>query len=131
MAVRIAGTEVGSDGRSSLAKALSVGGILAALGASSCCVIPFALFSLGVSGAWIADITALEPYQPIFIAVALACLGGGFVLLRRKSRTACAAGSFCARPASDAIARAGLWTAAVLVVVAVAFPRLASLFLAG
>jgi mercuric ion transport protein len=131
MVVRIAGKEVRSDGRSSLAKALSVGGVLAALGASSCCVVPFGLFSLGVSGAWIADITALAPYQPIFLAVALACLGGGFVLLRQRSRAACAEGSFCARPASDVIARAGLWTAAVLVVMAVAFPRLASLFTAG
>lgn len=131
MVVRIASKKVRSDGRSSLAKALSVGGILAALGASSCCVIPFALFSLGVSGAWIADIAALAPYQPIFIAGAVACLGGGFVLLRQKSRAACAEAAFCARPASDAVARAGLWTAAVLVVVAVAFPRLASLFLAG
>jgi mercuric ion transport protein len=131
MVVRIAGKKVRSDGRSSLAKALSVSSILAALGASSCCVIPFALFSLGVSGAWIADITVLAPYQPIFIAVALACLGGGFGLMRQKSRTACAEGSFCARPVSDAIACAGLWTAAVLVVVAVAFPRLAALFPAG
>jgi mercuric ion transport protein len=130
MAVPIAGSEVRSGERSAL-EVLSVGGILAALGASSCCVIPFALFSLGVSGAWISDITALESYQPLFIGVALACLGGGFVLLRRRSRLACDEGSTCARPASDAVARIGLWTAAVLVVVAVAFPRLASLFLTG
>ena len=50
---------------------LSVGGILAALGAASCCVIPFALFLAGVSGAWIGNLTALEPYQPIFAAVSL------------------------------------------------------------
>jgi mercuric ion transport protein len=126
MAVRIGGSAVGSR---KLSGALSVGGILAALGASSCCVVPFALFSLGVSGAWIGDITALEPYQPVFVAVALACLGGGFVLIRRKSRAACAEGSYCARPASDRIVRIGLWMAAVLVVVAVGFPRLAPLFL--
>jgi mercuric ion transport protein len=126
MAIKTGGSAVGS---SKLSGALSVGGILAALGASSCCVVPFALFSLGVSGAWIADITALEPYQPVFVAVALACLGGGFVLIRRKSRTAYAEGSCCARPTSDRIVRIGLWTAAVLVVVAVGFPRLAPFFL--
>jgi mercuric ion transport protein len=109
--------------------ALSVGGILAALGPSSCCVVPFALFSLGVSGAWIADITAFEPYQPAFIAVALACLGGGFAFTRRKEHAPCAEGAYCARPVSDRIARVGLWTAVVLVVVAVGFPRLAPLFL--
>src|SRR5215831_4295967 len=131
MAVPIAGAEVKFGARSPLARVLSIGGILAALGASSCCVIPFALFSLGVSGAWIADITALEPYQPLFIAVALACLGGGFLHLRRRSRVACAEGSYCARSGSDRIARIGLWMAAAIVVVAVAFPRLASLFLTG
>jgi mercuric ion transport protein len=129
MAVWSGGSAVGSGDRNGVAKALSVGGVLAGLGASSCCVTPFALFSLGVSGAWIADITALEPYQPIFVAIALVCLGGGFAFIRRKSRVACAEGSYCARPASDRIVRIGLWTAAALVVVAVGFPRLAPFFL--
>ena len=30
----------------------------------SCCVVPLALFALGVSGAWIANLTQLAPYQP-------------------------------------------------------------------
>jgi mercuric ion transport protein len=110
------------------ARVLSAGGILAALGASSCCVIPFGLFSLGVSGAWIADITALEPYQPIFVVIALACLGGGFALMRRKRHIACVDGSYCARPMSDRIVRIGFYVTAALVVVAVLFPRLAPLF---
>jgi len=29
---------------------------------------------LGISGAWISDLTVLEPYRPIFIAAALAAL---------------------------------------------------------
>jgi mercuric ion transport protein len=117
-----------SGARMGVAKLLSVSGILAAIGASSCCVIPFGLFSLGVSGAWIADITALEPYQPIFVVIALACLGGGFALMRRKRQIACVDGSYCARPISDRIVRIGFYVTAVLVVVAVLFPRLAPLF---
>jgi len=120
---------VGLDARSGLARALSLGGILAALGASSCCVIPFALFSLGVSGAWIADLTALEPYQPAFLAVAFACLGGGFVLHRRKADAACGEGASCARLVSDRAARVGFWVATLLIVVAVAFPPIAAFFL--
>jgi mercuric ion transport protein len=131
MAIPTTRTEARSGGRGGLAKVLSVGGILAALGASSCCVIPFALFSLGVSGAWISAITALGPYQPLFLGVALACLSGGFVRLRWRSRLACAEGSSCARPGSDAVVQFGLWAAAVLVLVAVAFPCLASLFVAN
>jgi mercuric ion transport protein len=130
MVVRTKDQAAGSGERMGVAKALSVGSILAALGASSCCVLPFALFSLGISGAWIADITALEPYQPLFVAVALACLGGGFTLIRR-SRVACAEGSSCVRPASDRVVRIGLWTAAVLVIMAVVFPRLAPLIISS
>ena len=67
----------------------AAGGILAALGAASCCVVPFALFTLGVSGAWIGNLTALEPYQPVFAAIAVACLGYGFYLVYRRPKVAC------------------------------------------
>jgi mercuric ion transport protein len=107
----------------------SIGGILAALGAASCCVVPFALFMLGVSGAWIGNLTALEPYQPAFAAVALGFLGYGFYLVYRKPKIACAEGSYCAKPSSGRTAKIGLWTATILVVVALGFPRLAPLFL--
>ena len=102
---------------------LSLGGIAAALGAASCCVIPFALFTLGVSGAWIGNLTALEPYQPIFAAAALGFIGLGAWRLRRNAQIACADG-YCGTKRADRIARIGLWTAGVLVVVAVAFPYL-------
>jgi mercuric ion transport protein len=105
------------------ARLLSLGGIAAALGAASCCVIPFALFTLGVSGAWIGNLTALEPYQPLFAAAALGFIALGVWRLRRKAQIACADG-YCGTPRADRIARTGLWTAGVLVVVAVAFPYL-------
>jgi mercuric ion transport protein len=110
---------------------LAAGGILAALGAASCCVVPFALFTLGVSGAWIGNLTALEPYQPIFAAVAVAVIGYGFYLVYRKPKidAACAEDAYCAQPRSARVAKIGLWLAAVLVVIAVSFPRLAPLFL--
>lgn len=108
---------------------ISVGGILAALGAASCCVLPFALFTLGISGAWISNLTALEPYQPIFAAVAFGFLGYGFYLVYGKPKVACAEGSYCAKPSSSRTAKIGLWAATVLVAIALGFPKLASLFL--
>src|SRR6266436_6451384 len=107
----------------------SVGGILAALGAASCCVVPFALFTLGISGAWISNLTALEPYQPIFAAITFGFLGYGFHLVYRTPKVACADGSYCAKPSSGRTAKIGLWTATVLVIVAIGFPKLAPLFL--
>src|ERR1700751_2878560 len=76
---------------------LSIGGILAALAAASCCVVPFGLFMAGISGAWISNLTALEPYQPIFAAVTLGCLGYGFYLVPRKRKGARAAGACWAK----------------------------------
>jgi mercuric ion transport protein len=108
---------------------IAVGGILAALAASSCCVVPFVLFTLGVSGAWISNLTALEPYQPIFASITLGFLAYGFYLVYRKPKVACADGSYCAKPSSVRTAKIGLWAATVLVVIALGFPKLAPLFL--
>ena len=109
---------------------LSVGGIVAALGAATCCVVPFALFFAGISGAWIGNLTALKPYQPVFIMIALACLGYGFYLVYRRPKAAeCAEGSYCARPSSHRNAKIGLWVATVLIIIAVGFPYVARLFL--
>ena len=108
---------------------LAIGGLAAALGASSCCVVPFALFTLGVSGAWIGNLTALAPYQPAFVVAALAFMGAGFVRVRRRNREKCADGDVCARSVSDRAVKATLWTAAALVTIAIAFPYAAPLFI--
>jgi len=50
---------------------VAVGGLLGALAASSCCLLPLVLFGLGVSGAWIGNLTQLAPYQPFFIAATI------------------------------------------------------------
>jgi len=115
--------------RTGAQKLLAAGGILSALGAASCCVVPFTLFMLGVSGAWIGNLTAIEPYKPIFVSVTVGFLGYGFYLVYRKPKVACAEGSYCAKPSSGRTAKIGLWTATVLVIVAIAFPKLAPLFL--
>ena len=77
---------------------LAVGGLLGALAAASCCIMPLLLFGLGVSGAWISNLTRLAPYQPIFNTASLACLGAGAWLTYRESKRACAEGETCARP---------------------------------
>ena len=49
-------------------------GGLAAILASTCCLGPLILVALGFSGAWIGNLTALEPYRPIFIGAALVAM---------------------------------------------------------
>jgi mercuric ion transport protein len=108
---------------------ISIGGILGALGTASCCVVPFALLTLGIGGAWIGNLTALAPYRPIFAAVTLGFLARGFYLVYAKPKVACAEGSYCARPGAGRTAKIGLWAAAILVIIALGLPKLAPLFL--
>src|SRR5258708_20616021 len=60
---------------------MAAGGIVGALSASSCCILPLTLFGLGVSGAWIGNFTRLAPYQPWFIAATVAFLRYGYSLV--------------------------------------------------
>ncbi|MDP1346390.1 mercuric transporter MerT family protein, partial [Klebsiella pneumoniae] len=53
--------------------ALALGG-LAAILASTCCLGPLLLVALGFSGAWIGNLTVLEPYRPLFIGAALVAM---------------------------------------------------------
>lgn len=108
---------------------LTAGGVLGALAASSCCIAPLVLFGLGVSGAWIANLTRLAPYQPYFIAAAAACLGGGYWLFYRSRKMACAEGGVCLRPLSNRIVTSGLVVATILIVGVLAFDLVVPLVL--
>src|SRR5712691_9188889 len=108
---------------------IAAGGILGAIAASSCCILPLVLFTLGISGAWIGNLTALAPYQPIFLVMTAGFLGFGFWrVYRRPKVVACADGS-CARPVSNRIVKSALWTAPVLVLAALSFPYVAPIIL--
>ncbi len=108
---------------------MAAGGLLGALAASSCCILPLILFGLGVSGAWIGNFTQLAPYQPYFIAATIGFLGYGYWLVYRSSQVACADGEACARPLPNPLTKAGLILATILVVAALGFDFVAPLFL--
>ena len=106
----------------------AAGGVLGAVLASSCCIGPLALLSLGISGAWIGNLTALEPLKPVFAAVALLFIGLGFRQVYFRPRTVCEPGSYCARPQSALLTKVALWSATVLVVAAITIDWWAPLF---
>jgi mercuric ion transport protein len=108
---------------------MAAGGLLGALAASSCCILPLVLFGLGVSGAWIGNFTRLAPYQPWFIAATMVFLGYGYWLVYRSSKVTCADGEVCARPLPNRIVKAGLILATILVGAALGFDLIAPLFL--
>ena len=104
-----------------------IAGILSAIGASICCVGPLVLLALGVSGAWIGSLTALEPYRPIFIGLTLLFLGLAFYRLY-LARPVCSPESACANPRTLKRQRLGFWLIAVVVLGLIAFPWVAPLF---
>lgn len=113
MAAAAAGT---SNGRG----ALVVGGVAAAL-ASACCLGPLVLLTVGISGAWIANLTALEPYRPFLIGIAVVAL---FFAARRIFRpaAACAPGEVCAVPRVRATYKVLFGLVVVLLLVALGYP---------
>ena len=106
--------------------ALVVSG-LAAILASSCCLGPLVLVALGFSGAWIGNLTVLEPYRPIFIGAALVAL---FFARRRIYRPAkaCKPDEVCAIPRVRTTYKLIFWIVAVLVLVALGFPYVMPFF---
>lgn len=121
------GLDVAERARARRAGAVVGAGLFAALASISCCILPLVLFGLGIGGAWIANLTALEPYQPVFIVASVALLFAGWRLASHPSAD-CTDGACAIVPRR--LIRIALWTAGTLVVGAVAFPYLAPALLA-
>ncbi|WP_333687135.1 mercuric ion transporter MerT [Methylococcus capsulatus] len=106
--------------------ALVTGGIAAVL-AFACCLGPLVLVVLGFSGAWIGNLTVLEPYRPIFIGAALIALFFAWRSIFRPAH-ACKPGDVCAAPQVRTAYKIAFWIVAALVLVALVFPYVPPLF---
>jgi mercuric ion transport protein len=98
----------------------AVGAIVAAAGASLCCLGPVVLTLVG-AGALGAAATRWEPYRPVFLGLAVLLLGAAFYSAYRPGRQACAADGGCPTPVSRT-AKIVLWIVTGLVVLLAAFP---------
>jgi mercuric ion transport protein len=112
--------------KSAVKSALATGGVAAIL-ASTCCLGPLVLLTLGFSGAWIGNLTKLEPYRPLFIGAALVAL---YFAYRRIYRPAaeCEPGEVCSLPQVKIAYKVIFWSVAVLALIALVFPYVAPLF---
>lgn len=98
-----------------------IGLVLAATGASICCIGPVLFTALG-AGALSAAAIGFEAYRPLFLIVTVAFLGTGFYTTYRPSTAQrCAPDGTC-QPSSRRVAKVVLWLATVLVIVLVTFP---------
>lgn len=106
--------------------ALFAGG-LAAILASTCCLGPLILVTLGISGAWIGNLTLLEPYRPIFIGASLIALFFAWRSIFRPAE-ACAPDQVCAIPRVRTTYKIIFGVVCALVLVAIGFPYVMPFF---
>ena len=114
------------DGTERKAGRLIAVGMLAALLASTCCVLPLALVLVGVTGAWMANLQALKPVTPYAIALTVGALAWAGWLVFRPARACDLAGGGCAttRP----LMRRVFIACALFVALLLGFPLIAPLF---
>jgi mercuric ion transport protein len=105
---------------------LFAGGAAAIL-ASACCLGPLVLITLGISGAWIGNLAALEPYRPWFIGTALVAMVFAWRQIYRPVE-ACQPGEICAIPQVRTSYKVVFWIVALLILTALAFPFVLPLF---
>ena len=84
-------------------------GAASAIGASTCCVLPLVVVSLGFGGAWVAQLRALEQFQWVFIGLAAAAFGYAFYRLYVRPAL-CGPEGACASPAARRRQRIAFWT---------------------
>lgn len=80
----------GGAAKKDLSLGLIVLAVASSIIASTCCVIPLVLVLVGITGAWMVNLTSLQPYTPIFTAIALGALGWAGYLIFFKPAQTCA-----------------------------------------
>jgi mercuric ion transport protein len=95
--------------------------IVAGLGASACCNGPLLLLSLGIGGAWVGNLTAMEPYSGYFTAITLIFLGVVFYKLYIAPQK-CEEGSVCENPKVLRNQRIIFWLVSIILIVMMSFP---------
>ena len=100
--------------------ALFTGG-LAAILASTCCLGPLLLVTLGFSGAWIGKLRVLEPYSHYFMAMALIAMYFAYRRIYRPQQD-CKTGEVCAIPQVRIAYKIIFWLVVALILIGMAYP---------
>lgn len=104
-------------------------GVIGALAMTSCCILPLVLVSLGVTGIFIGQLTALYAYKWVTLSFAATALAYGFWKAYRPVPAEDCADGTCARPIDRRLMRGLLWGALLIVLLALAFPALSPFLL--
>jgi mercuric ion transport protein len=98
-----------------------VAGAASALGASTCCVLPLVAVSVGLGGAWIAQLRELERFFPVFVGLAVAAFAYAFYRLFLRPAP-CAPDADCIAPPIRRRQRIAFWATLMSAKALIVFP---------
>lgn len=108
---------------------LGIGAVLAAIGASACCIGPLVLLSLGIGGAWMSTLTSMQSVRPLFLILTLVFIALGFRKLYLIPGN-CETGKACSSEPVRRNQRVIFWIGTVFLIGLLTFPWYAPIFLA-
>jgi mercuric ion transport protein len=98
---------------------------VASLLASTCCLLPLALVSVGLTGAWLANLRVLQAYSLGLIGIAIAALAlAGRNIFRSRSSISCRIDVAKPRP----LYKAAFWLVTALTLILLVMPIVAPWF---
>jgi mercuric ion transport protein len=101
-------------------KWIGAGAVLAAVGASLCCVLPVVVAFAGIGSAAVGAL--FEPFRPYFSVVTVLLLGFAFFRAYRPQKEECEPDQTCAVPENRRRQRILLWIAATMALLLLTFP---------
>lgn len=102
--------------------------IFGGVAASACCVLPLVFLWVGISGAWIANLTALAEYHLWIMNGALLMLGVSYRLIFNNPKKKCEDGESCKKPLSQTLVKGAFGIAAILIGIAAVLPYAAGFY---
>ena len=112
-------------------KIIATGGLLGAIVASTCSVLPVFLLALGISGSWIGSLRSLAPYKPFFVMISLVFIGTGFWMVYFKPQISIPSvqSTSCYRPFSEKTIKIMLWFSVIIILIVFLIPYIAPFLL--
>ena len=102
-------------------KLTAIGSVVAAIGASLCCIGPLVALLLGAGS--LAAGSALEKWRPIFLGVTFTLLASAWYLVyRRPKGEGCAEGPACEAKGRGTASKRIVWSATVVAIALAALP---------
>ena len=108
-------------------KIIATGGLLGAIVASTCSVLPVFLLALGISGSWIGSLRSLALYKPFFVIISLVFIGAGFWMVYFKPQILIpkVQPTSCYRPFPEKTIKIMLWFSVIIILIVFLIPYIA------